>query len=415
MKNSKLQPAAIWIGTALENYDFAIYATGAALVFSKTFFPNVSYELGILSSLGTFAVGFFARPIGGFIFSHIGDTKGRKSVLVFTLFLMGFSTFAIGLLPDYNTAGIISPILLVILRVLQGLGSGAEQAAGLVYLAEAAPEGKKGRWTSIVFVGTTTGTFLGAAVWTIVKVLSGNSLISYSWRAVFLSSIIITIVAFFMRIKLSETDQFLNLKKSKKVSASPIKNAGKKSIGPMFRVFLVNIGANSASYIVHTFFATYLTVIGINAVDVPQILLVSAAFSIPSAYIGGILTDKLGAARSQRLLQCATGVYLFLAFALFNTQNTILVYIVTSLGYALVAALNSPQGVYFSSLFPASYRTTGVTLPREISSALGGGLSPLIASALVFATGSAIPVSIFCAALLLVSFLASTNVKKTII
>ncbi|MDR3152372.1 MAG: MFS transporter [Bifidobacteriaceae bacterium] len=400
---------AIWAGTALENFDFVIYSTGAALVFSKTFFPNISLELGILSSLGTYAVGFFARPLGGLVFSHIGDTLGRKKVLVITLFLMGFSTFAIGFLPDFKTFGILSPSLLVFLRILQGLGSGAEQTAGMVYLSEIAPKRLAGRWTSLVFVGTTTGTFLGALSWTAVKYLSGDGLLDFAWRWVFLSSIFVTLLAFLLRLKLPETAVFENLQKSKKICRAPIKEVFKNRLGAMFRVFFVNLGANSVSYIVHTFFATYMTIIGFSAEEVPQILLVSACFAIPSAYIGGIITDKIGSSNSQRILQIVAIIYLFLVFFAFNTKNILLVYIFYALGYALVAALNSPQGVYFSQLFPTKFRYSGITLPRELSSAIGGGLSPLIASVLVFMTGSALFVSIFCSFLLLISFFATKN------
>src|SRR6476659_3086586 len=173
------------VGTALEQYDFVIYGTASALVFSKVFFPNVSPVAGLIASFATYAIGFLARPLGGLFFSHYGETLGRKWVLVTTLFLMGGSTFAIGCLPTYETLGIGAPLLLVICRFFQGFGSGAEQSGGATLLAEMAPRGKRGQLSSLVMVGAALGTVAGALAWFAVHRLPAGALESWGWRAVF--------------------------------------------------------------------------------------------------------------------------------------------------------------------------------------------------------------------------------------
>ena len=189
------------IGTALENFDFTIYGTASAIIFGKIFFPNLDPTVGTIAAFGTLFVGFGARPLGGLFFSKYGDRLGRKFVMVATLFLMGTATFAVGLIPSYATVGIWAPIMLLMVRFLQGFGAGAEQASGIVLLTETAPKGKRGRYASLVFVGAAAGAAMAAVVWILVQRMSDEALLSYGWRLVFFSSIFVTIAAWIIRRK----------------------------------------------------------------------------------------------------------------------------------------------------------------------------------------------------------------------
>ncbi|MDT7656970.1 MAG: hypothetical protein QOF38_1685, partial [Pseudonocardiales bacterium] len=200
------------VGTALEQYDFVIYGTASALIFSKLFFPNISAAAGILASFSAYAVGFAARPLGGLFFSKFGDRLGRKWVLVATLLLMGGSTLAIGLLPTYSQVGLLAPVLLVACRFVQGFGSGAEQAGGATLLTETARPGRRGKLASLVMTGAALGTALGAVAWILVQLLPEPALLSWGWRLVFLSSLVVTIVALVIRRRLNESPVFQDLK-----------------------------------------------------------------------------------------------------------------------------------------------------------------------------------------------------------
>ena len=190
------------IGTALEQYDFVIYGTATAIVFNRIFFPNAAPGVGIIAGFATYAVGFLARPLGGLFFSRYGDRLGRKFVLVATLFLMGISTFLIGALPSFDQVGILAPVLLVLLRLLQGFGAGAEQAGGVVLLTEVAPREQRGRYAALVFVGASAGTALGAVVWILVQLLPDEQVLSWGWRLVFFSSALVTVAAYVLRRRL---------------------------------------------------------------------------------------------------------------------------------------------------------------------------------------------------------------------
>src|ERR1700754_3605626 len=237
------------VGTALEQYDFVIYGTASALVFNEIFFPDVSPAVGFIASFGTYAVGFAARPLGGLFFSHFGDRLGRKWVLVATLLLMGVATFFIGLLPTYDQVGLLAPILLVVLRILQGLGAGAEQAGGIVLLAETAATGRRGRYSSLVFVGAAAGTALGAVIWILVQLWPEDDVMAWGWRLVFFSSVFVTIAAFVIRRKMSESPVFKELKTEGVVERqkAPISDVLKNGRLGVVRVFFMNLGSNAHS------------------------------------------------------------------------------------------------------------------------------------------------------------------------
>lgn len=407
------------IGTALEQYDFVIYGTASAIIFNKIFFPNIDPAIGIIAAFGAYAVGFGARPLGGLFFSKYGDRLGRKWVLVATLFLMGIATFAIGLLPTYEQAGIWAPVLLVACRFLQGFGAGAEQAGGVVLVAETAPKGSRGRYASLVFVGAAAGTAMGAVVWILVQMMPREALEAYGWRLVFFSSIFVTIAAYVIRRKLKESPVFEEKKEeiAGAVRATPVSDVVKNGRPGLFRVFFMNVGANAHSYIFQVFLGSYLiTQLKIDATFIPKVLLVGALFACVSAYAFGTLSDRFGRRRMYLIITAFLFVFPVPAFLLLNTGNLFLISLVIVLGFIFAAQGSvGVQAAYFPELFGSRYRYAGVALGREFSSVFGGGIAPLICSALVTAfSGSWIPVAIYMMAMMGISLVTTIKAPETV-
>lgn len=373
------------IGTTLENYDFVIYGQASALVFGKVFFPNASPVVGMISSFATYAVGFAARPLGGLFFSRYGDRFGRKVVLLMTLFLMGTATLLIGFLPTYEQVGVLAPILLVVLRLLQGFGSGAEQAGGMVLLAETARRHQRGRYSSLVMVGAAAGAGLGALAFIGAQRLSDAALESWGWRAVFWSSILVTILAFVLRRHLDETPVFTELKAEHAQVKAPVRSVIRTGWKPLLRVFFINVGGNSHSYLYQTFMASYLTtVIGMPKRDIPPMLLVGAVFAMASAIVCGIATDKFGRRPVNRFILVCLTILPLPAFLMIQSANVWLVTLTMVLGFVFaVEGTVGSQTAWFPEMFGRQYRYTGVALGREFSSVLGGGVAPLLAASLL--------------------------------
>jgi MFS family permease len=387
------------IGTTLENYDFVIYGTAAALVFNKLFFPNLNPAIGILASFATYGVGFVARPLGGLFFSHFGDRIGRKWVLVGTLFLMGTATFVIGLLPTYGTVGVLAPILLTVCRLLQGFGSGAEQAGGIVLLTETAPRNKRGRYASLVYVGAALGSVLGALVWILVQLMPDERVQSIGWRIVFLSSILVTIAAYIFRRRLRESPVFEEAKSRGTIverERTPLGLAFRNGWRGIARVFGINIGAIAHSYFYQVFVGSYIeNDLHMPADVVPPMLLIGGIFAMISAFTGGVLSDRFGR-RPLYIIICAMLMVMpYPAFLLLHTRSVLVVGIVVVVGFIVaVEGTVGVQSAFLPELFGSRYRYTGVAIGRETSAAVGG-FGPFIAQGLLAATGSFIPVVIY--------------------
>ncbi len=407
------------IGTALEQYDFVIYGTASALVFNEIFFPDVSPAVGFIASFSTYAVGFAARPLGGLFFSHFGDRLGRKWVLVATLLLMGVATFLIGLLPTYGQVGLLAPVLLVLCRVLQGLGAGAEQAGGIVLLTETSAKGRRGRYSSLVFVGAAAGTAVGAVVWILVQLLPEDDLMSWGWRLVFFSSVLVTVSAYVIRRRMDESPVFKELKMEGVVERqqAPIKDVLKHGRLGVARVFLMNIGANAHSYVFQVFLGSYLiSQLDVDSKLIPKVLLIGALFACVSAYAFGTLSDRLG---RRTVYLIVTGFLLIFpapAFLLLDTRNTVLIGLVVVLGFIFASyGTAGVQAAYFPELFGSRYRYAGVALGREFSSVLGGGIAPLICSALItWAAGSWWPVAVYMMAIMAITVVTTIRAPETL-
>ncbi|TDD06522.1 MFS transporter [Saccharopolyspora terrae] len=404
------------IGTTLEQYDFVIYGTASALIFSKLFFPNISPVAGILASFSAYAVGFAARPLGGLIFSRFGDRLGRKWVLVATLLLMGGSTLAIGLLPTYSQVGLLAPILLVACRFFQGMGAGAEQAGGATLLTETAGRGKRGALASLVMTGAALGTALGAVAWILAQSLPEDALMSWGWRLVFGSSLLVTIAALVIRRKLNESPVFQELKEQVGETKAPVAETFRKGRKPLLLAFFLNVGSNAQSYTYQVFMASYLvSTVGMDKAFVPKVLLLGAICGGIAAFGFGALSDVVGRKSVYSTIMGALVLLPVPTFIALNTGSPVAITVAIVLGFIL--ACHGSVGVqmsYFPELFGNRYRYAGVALGREFSSVVGGGVAPLICAGLMAAFGGSwVPVAIYMMVMMAISFIASLVAPET--
>ena len=375
---------ASFIGTTIEWYDFFIYGTAAALVFNRLFFPEFDDLTGQMFAYATFAIGFFARPIGGIVFGHFGDRLGRKTMLVTTLTMMGVATFLIGVLPTYETAGILAPISLVVLRFVQGLGVGGEWGGAVLMAVEHGHRGRRGLYGSWVQAGVPVGLLLATAVFAIFSSLPEDQFLAWGWRVPFLLGIVLLGVGMFIRVRIMESPLFAKTKSKQQMPPLPVLEVLRKHPGNVLLAMGARFAENASFYIFSIWVISYAT----ETLDLPKntiltgIWLAAAVqfFAIP---VFGALSDRCG--RRPIYLGGALFIVLF-AFPFFwlvNTQESYLVWLAIVLGLIGHSAMYGPQAAFFSELFGTNVRYTGASLGYQVASPLAGGLAPLIATQLL--------------------------------
>lgn len=406
-----------FVGTLLENFDMVIYSTATAIVFNEVFFPNVSPAVGYVASFGAYAVGFAARPLGGLFFSRFGDRLGRKFVMVATLYLMGSATFAIGLLPTYEQVGLFAPILLVLCRFVQGFGAGAEMASAVVLLTEFSPRGKRGATTSLVWVGASVGFIVAALVWIAVQQLPQDAMLAYGWRLVFLSSIVVTIAAYVIRRRMQESPVFAEVKAERESEAhSPLREVLVNGRRPLAQVFFINVGSHAHSYIYNAFVGAYL--IGTVQVDptlIPKMVLLGGVFAVPGAWLAGRASDRWGRKPVNIAILAVLLVFSAPAFMLLDSGNIWLISLVYIVGFVFaVEGAIAAQSPMFAELFGSRYRYAGLAVAREFSAIFGGGIAPMICSALLsWYTDSFWPVAIYMMLMAGISIVQGFRIPET--
>jgi metabolite-proton symporter len=390
------------VGSALEWYDFFLYGTAAALVFGDLFFPKSDPLVGTLLSFLTFGVGFVVRPIGGILFGIMGDRFGRKPVLVATLLMIGIGTTAIGLLPTYAQIGYWAPALLVALRVVQGLGAGAEYGGAVIYLVENAPAHQRGFWGSFAPLGVSVGNLLAAGAFALVSVLPRDDLMSWGWRLPFLASFLLILLGIFVRLRLAETPVFTEAVVARgKIERNPAMEALRRHPRNFMVVLGARLAENGLGYLFPVFGLNYV----ISTLGVPKSEALSAlmlAFVIELFAIMGFaaLSDRIGRRPVYMFGALAGIVFAFPFFWLVGTKEWIWIALAFIGARAVVtAAMFGPQAAYFAELFPPQRRFAGFAFARDLGSLLAGGPAPFVATALVAASGSWWPVA--CYAILL--------------
>ena len=389
--------AASAIGSLVEWYDFALYGAAAALVFNQFFFHADDPAVGLLAAFATFAVGYFARPFGGIVFGHLGDKIGRKPVMMITLTLMGISTALIGLLPSYDTIGVLAPVLLVLLRVLQGLGAGAEYAGAIVLSAESAPPAKRGFYASWSGAGVWIGSAIGLLTFQLMLVITGDQFAVWGWRIPFLLSLVMLGVSLFIRNRVSETKQFEKVVDSAEVQRIPLFTLVKTEK----RRLLVALGSNfmlsGFSYIPQVWALSYLTNnIGLAAalgLATNAIVLVSGAAFMP---LFGRLGDRIGRRKLFLIGTIFGALWAFPMFMLIDTRQPVIIILALAICFVgAVATCYAAQAAFLTELFPPAIRYSGVAFAREVSGALLGGTAPLIATAIFVTTGHWFLIAVF--------------------
>ena len=383
--------AATIFGSMLEWYDFYLYATMAAIVFSKIFFDNSDPKTATLMAFSTFAIGFIARPFGGVLFGYLGDKFGRKQVLVLTFCLMGVCTTLIGLIPSYASIGIWAPILLVFIRIIQGLGAGAELSGAAVTSYEHAAQGKRGSQGAWPALGLNLGLLLSSLTIYLLTINGNEFLLAGGWRIPFICSIVLVGVGLWVRNSIPETPQFQELsKEAAKAKPSPLNALFKNDLKGLAVVFFVAIGYNALSYIFKTFSLAYLTQFkGVDVHVTSLSVTIASLVAIVAVPCFGWLCDKWSSKAVLMLGGLCSLLFAYPFLALLNSGESLMIYLAIGVGTGILAPMMfAPQGSFLSRQFPTQTRSSGFGTGREIGTAIAGGLAPLGALSMVAASAT---------------------------
>lgn len=428
-----------WLGTAMEYMDFQLYSLAAAIIFPKIFFPNFDPVVGLLVAFITYGVGFLARPVGAWFFGRMGDRVGRKKVLVITIMMMGASTMLIGFLPGYAQIGVAAPIILVLLRLAQGFGAGAELSGASVMLAEYAPPKKRGLIASFVCLGTNSGTLLASGLWVLLTLLPEEALMSWGWRLPFIASIGITLYALWMRRNLKESPVFeatreQDIADAAAAAASAAKSGtavgqsgtavgqsapaakAKRKGKAFFLAMALRIGESGNSAMIQTFLIGYIvTGLSMDKSVGTLALLIGSFIGFATVPLAGWLSDKVGRRTMYRVLSGFQMLFAIPALLMMQTRDPFLVSLALIIGLSVsVLGMFSVQSAYVNELFGSRNRYTQLALAKEIGGVLSGGLAPIIAAGLLaLFTNSWWPVALMMVVYSAIAFVATFLAPET--
>jgi MHS family shikimate/dehydroshikimate transporter-like MFS transporter len=404
---------ATTIGTAIEAFDFLAFGTAAALVFNRLFFPRIDSTAAALASFAAFATGFFARPLGAVMFGHFGDRVGRKRMLVLSLVGMGAATVLIGLLPTYGTIGLWAAVLLVILRILQGLFVGGELGGAVVLAVEHAPERYKSFFGSLPQTGAPIGLLLSTSAFAAVTRLPEQDFLSWGWRLPFLASAVLIVVGFYVRRAIDESPEFTAIAARRMTARVPVLSVLRHHTGPLLLTIAGKLAEVTLFYLIIVFLLSYATRTSLAPrSEVLGAIVMGAAIQLGTIPLFGWLGDRV----DQRFLYGLGGLLLAVlaipAMAVIDARSTIglKVVIITGLGlnYPLMFG---PQASLYSAQFPPDLRYSGLSLGIQVAAALGGGLAPIIATALLEASGGLVSIGAYLAALGLLATLCASLMR----
>jgi MFS transporter, MHS family, shikimate and dehydroshikimate transport protein len=398
------------IGTTIEWYDFFLFGVVTPLVLNKLFFPNFDPLVGTLLAYTTFFVGFISRPIGGIIFGHYGDRIGRKTVLVLTILIMGIATFLIGCLPTYASVGIWAPVMLLILRIFQGIGIGGEWGGAVLMAVEHSPTGRRGFYGSWPQIGVPAGLLLSSGMVYLLSYLPEADFFAWGWRIAFLISAVLVAVGLYIRLKIMETPAFTRIQETKKVAHVPffelIRTHGKNT--------LLGLGARYIEGVTFNIFGVFVVGYLAGTLGLPRQtalagVMIASAIMIIMLPIYGNLSDKIGRRRMFAVAGVLIGLLSFPSFWLMQTKEPFLVWLAIAIPFAIVyPAVYGPQAALFSELFDTRVRYTGISFVYQFSGIYASGLTPIIATALLPAGGG--KPWLICLYVLFVSIVSAASV-----
>jgi metabolite-proton symporter len=404
------------IGTTVEWYDFFLYGSAAALVFNKLFFPTADPLTGTLLAFTTYAIGFLARPLGGLVFGHFGDRLGRKRLLVLSLLLMGGATMLMGALPTYASVGVLAPLLLTLLRLIQGFALGGEWGGAVLIVSEHGDPARRGFWASWPQAGVPCGNLLATAVLAVLAAVQSDAdFLAWGWRIPFLLSGVLVVIGLWIRLSVSESPVFLAAQeKAPKLEKAPALELLKHN----WREVLIAMGArfaeNVSYYVITAFILVYVVTglglpksVGLNAV------LVASAVHLVTIPVWGHLSDRFGRRSIYLVGAVGMALWIFAFFALLDTKSPLLITVATTVGLVLHGAMYGPQAAFFSELFGTRVRYSGASVGYQLASIAAGALAPLIATALLQAYKSSVPIAVYVVITCVITVAAIALARET--
>ncbi|MEU5999641.1 MULTISPECIES: MFS transporter [unclassified Streptomyces] len=417
--------SASLIGTTIEWYDFFLYGSAAALVFNTLFFPDSDPLVGTLLSFLTYAVGFAARPLGGVVFGHYGDKIGRKKLLVLSLMMMGGATFAMGLLPTHATLGVGAPILLTVLRLIQGFALGGEWGGAVLIVSEHGDDKNRGFWASWPQAGAPGGNLLATGVLALLAaVQSDEAFLAWGWRIPFLLSGVLVIIGLWIRVSVSESPLFLEAQARAEAEAAKA-GAAEKQDAPVVEVFRHNwrgvltaigtrLGENVSYYILTAFVLVYVTVhLELPKSTALNAVLIGSAVHFVTIPLWGALSDRIGRRPVTLIGSVGMAAWAFAFFALVDSESFTVITLAVTVGLLLHGAMYGPQAAFISEMFDTKVRYSGASMGSQLASIIGGALAPIIAVELLKDYGSATPVALYVCVTVVITTLTVLVAKET--
>jgi metabolite-proton symporter len=395
------------VGTAIEWYDFFLYGTAAALVFPQIFFPGEDPYAGVIAAFGTQFVGFAARPVGAAIFGHYGDRIGRKATLISTLLIMGIGTALIGVLPGYAAIGVAAPILLTVLRLLQGIAVGGEWGGSVLLAMEWGSRNRRGFYASWPQLGVPIGLLLSTGMVQIMSSLTGPDFLTWGWRVPFLASIVLIGVGLYVRLRVLESPEFTAVKEKRTVAHRPIVEVIKHQWRDIIISAFVRLSEQAPFYLFVTFVLTYGTqTLGMQRGELLNATLIAAAVGLVSVPFFGHLSDVIGRKLMYGIGVVCVGLFAFPYFGLLNTGAAGLVVLAIVLSLVFHDMQYGPQAALIAETFGTNVRYSGAGLGYQLASVIAGGPAPLIAAAILKNTGSSTGISWYIVGCAVVSMIA---------
>lgn len=403
------------VGTTIEWYDFFLYGTAAALVFNSQFFPQADPLSGAMLAFSTYALGFLARPLGGLVFGHYGDRIGRKKLLMWSLVLMGSATVLIGCLPTYSQIGVAAPLLLVLLRLVQGFAVGGEWGGAVLIVAEHGDAARRGFWSSWPQAGVAGGNLLAALVLALMTAIQTEAdFLAWGWRVPFLLSAVLIAVGWWVRATVEESPVFAAVRSEQGKPRAPALEAIREHPRALAIGAGLRLGENISYYVITAFSITYVTeIVGLSRQLILNALIFGAVAHFICIPAFAWLSDRIGRRVVYGIGAAGMVIWAFAFFRLLDTGANSRVITAIIVGLLLHGAMYGPQAAFLSEMFPTRIRYSAVSLAYQLTSIFAGSLAPIISIAIIRASGSAQGVAVYVAVTSAVTFAAVLLARET--